>query len=612
MNAGYELHYYKKSIRSIRLEAINTLRIITLAAIVLKTSAFLALLETSGANKLTWSNMSFKLSIVHLAFASLVFSFGYLLADNKQVKFNIIFNIIYSVMLILDLWYFRVNRDFYGLKNIFFRGTFNTFNQSLIKPEFIDIIFAADIVLLIIWTTFIGIRSNRQKSYAKFRLVASLSVISIVVSFILVDIGEIAGWDKKLFKAAWSPLMSVRAPGPLGYHGFEAFRTITKAANIKSNKEKQEIKTWLSDNNEKLPDNEYKAILKGKNVIFLQLEAFENFIINKEANGKEITPFLNKLTREGLYFNNIHEQNNAGNSIDCDLMVNTSILPLGSSITALNYGEVVYSKSFSRLLKSEGYTTVASHPEDKAEFNWTELHKNGFGTDILWDINEYNYEETVGYGLSDRSFLTQLADKIKTLPQPFYLNAPTLSSHGPFNIQQKYRELNLPKKIDESYLGGYFESAHYTDKQVEMFINKLDEQGILDNTVVVIYGDHAGVHKYYNEEIKDLSFEGDWWKEYDHEIPLIMYSKGITPKIFEAVGGHIDIMPTTAYLLGVGDSKYRSIVMGRVLVNTNRNATVIKGNVIKGQVQTNEEKEHLLKSYDIGSEIIKNRYFQKE
>ena len=128
---------------------------------------------------------------------------------------------------------------------------------------------------------------------------------------------------------------------------------------------------------------------------------------------------------------------------------------------------------------------------------------------------------------------------------------------------------------------------------------------MLDNTVVVLYGDHAGVHKYYNEEIQHLDFEGNWWKEYDHEIPLIIYAKGISPQLFETYGGHTDIMPTVAYMLGIDDSKYRDYVMGRILVNTKRDATVIKGNIIKGNVTSEEERRHLLKCYEIADKKIR-------
>ncbi|WP_180375426.1 LTA synthase family protein [Clostridium thermarum] len=597
---------YSGVYRNLKPEPIVKLRTTILFAVLAKTIIFLALLESTKAKTLKWSNVSFEFWYVYLFFALLIFSFGYLFSKGRQIKFYLIFDILYTVLLVADLWYFRVNRDFLGLKNIVSPGTFNPLKGSLFNAQPIDIIFVPDIIFLVFWIKLRDIRNSSLRAAKKFGISLSIAIIGILISYCLINVVGTSSWHKKLFKKGWTPLMSVRAPGPIGYHLYEGYTIINRAMKPTSREDMEEIKQWLSQNKEGLPDNEYKGIFQGKNVIFLQLESFENFILNREVNGKEITPFINKLAKEGLYFNNIYQQNNGGNSIDCDLMVNTSIFPLGECITATNYGEVVYPKSLARILKNEGYTTVATHGDYPAEFNWTELHRNGFGVDIIWDVYKYRYEERVGYGLSDRSFLSQLSDKMKELPEPFYVHAPTMSNHGPYKIDKKYRVLNLPKEIDESYLGGYFESALYTDKQVEMFINRLDRAGILDNTVVVLYGDHAGVHKYYNEDIQKLSFDGDWWKEYDQEIPLIIYAKGIEPAVIETYGGQTDIMPTVLYMLGVEDSKYRDHVMGRILVNTNRNSVVIKGNEIKGEVKSEEEKEHLLKSYDIGSKIIKN------
>jgi phosphoglycerol transferase MdoB-like AlkP superfamily enzyme len=403
--------------------------------------------------------------------------------------------------------------------------------------------------------------------------------------------------------------MSVQAPGPLGYHVVEAFSSISKALHKPNDTDKKDIAEWIKYNNDNLPPNQYSGIFKGKNVIFLQIESMENFVINKKVNDKEITPFLNKLTKQCLYFNNFYEQNNGANSIDCDLMINSSIYPLGDTITATNYGENVYPNSLPRLLNNEGYTTISTHAEDHGEFNWTELHKNGFGAQTLWSINDYNYDEVVGYGLSDRSFFTQLSEKLKNVKQPFFVQMPTLSSHGPFNIDKKYRQLDLPKEIDESYLGGYFESLHYTDTQIELFFDKLKEANLLDNSVIVIYGDHAGVHKYYNDYIQKLDFEDNWWKEYDHKLPLIIYSKNAPPETITASGGQVDMLPTISYLLGVNESLYKDTSMGRVLVNTNRDSTIIKGNITKGNIKNSEEEKHLLDSYNIGEKIIKDNYF---
>ena len=606
MDVGLREKIYTGLGRSTILTPVIKLRIALLFMAVIKAEMFLALLESSKAKTLTWGNISFKFWYVHLAFTALILSFGFLFPRGKQIKFYIIFNIIYSGLLICDLWYFRVNRDFLGLKHIFYTGTFNPLKESLIRGELIDFIFFIDIVVMFLWIKIKRVANNGGRSVRKFSIGLAVSLAGIFIAYTLINVMGISSWHKKLFKKGWSPLMTIRAQGPLGYHLYEGSSALSKVMKPKDKESLQDARQWLSENKEQLEDNEYKGIFKGKNIIFLQLESIENFLIDRKINGKEITPFLNKLTREGLYFNNFYEQNNGGNSIDCDLLINASIFTLGECITATNYGEVVYPNSLARILKSEGYTTVATHGDIAAEFNWTELHRNGFGADLIWDRGKYVYEEQVGYGISDRSFLRQLSNKIEDLEGPFYIHAPTMSNHGPFKIDKKYRELNLPKEIDESYLGGYFESSLYTDRQVEMFFDRLDKKGILDNTVIVLYGDHAGVHKYYNEEIQELSFDGDWWKEYDHEIPLIIYSKGISPKVFETHGGQVDVLPTLAYMLGIEDSKYRDSAMGRILVNTKRDAVVIKGNIIKGETKTEEEKEHLLKSYDIGSKIIKN------
>lgn len=591
------------------LSKISRFRIITIIDMLIKSLLFMALIEVGSADTIKFSNISFKFIFVYLAFILLFYSIGHLFKGDKQLIYYIVINIAYSFLLIMDLWYFRVNRDFLGLKNMFYIGTFNPVGESLYQFRAIDLLFIVDIIFIIIYAIIKKPIGNDSRRVRKFLLTNIYAIVILIISFFLIDILSFGGWENRILTKRWSTLMSARASGPIGYHLIESYRTLSKVLNPLSKDEKSEIENWLSYNKEDLEPNEYSGLEKGRNVIFIQVESLENFVINKSINGKEISPFLNKLSREGLYFTNIYEQNNAGNSIDCDFMVNTSVYPLGDKITALNYGEDIYSNSLPRILDGEGYNTISSHAEEIGEFNWTEIHKNSFGVKNLWDISDYIYEETVGYGLSDRSFFTQVSNKLENVAKPFFFQSPTLSNHGPFNIDKKYRQLDLPKEIDESYLGGYFESVLYTDKQIENFFNELDKKGILDNTMVVIYGDHAGVHKYYNDDIKDLDYDGNWWKEYDNRIPLIMYSKDMKPNVIKASGGQVDIPTTVLYLLGVDDSKYINSSMGRVLVNTNRDATIIKGNEIKGNVKSNEEKEHLLKSYEIGEKIIKNNYF---
>ena len=313
----------------------------------------------------------------------------------------------------LDLWYFRGNKDFYGLKNILYSGTFNPVGGSIINFKFIDLILFLDVLFILIFIVVKKISNTENRSFLKFSFTIRYSLIVIIISFISFDLFYLGGWGNYMVERGWTTVMSSRAPGPIGYHLVEVGKTTYKYMSFATDKEKEEINQWMDNNIEDTTEDEYSGISKGKNVIFLQLESLENFVLNKRVNGKEISPFLNKLTKEGLYFDNFYQQNNAGNSIDCDFMVNTSIYPLGEKITGLNYGECTYRNSLPRVLNNLQYTTITTHAEEKGEFNWTELHKNSFGVEKLWDISDYIYEETVGYGLSDRSFLSQISNKLE-------------------------------------------------------------------------------------------------------------------------------------------------------------------------------------------------------
>jgi lipoteichoic acid synthase len=613
LNITYKLKFFIKEsqfiIQKLLQSSISKLRLITVSSMLLKTILFLTILHNTKISRKEALYTSIKFSFTYLGFILFIYAFGYLFSKNKQSIFYILLNFLHGILLTADLWYFRSNADFIGIKNILFSGTFNPTGLSLINFRMIDIFFLIDMPFIIGTITIKKINNSYDKNVYNFIFTLKTSLILILLSILFCDILNLSNYGNSIIYRQWSTLLSVQAPGPLGYHVVEAYKSISKSLTTLNNDDKNKIEQWIANNDENLEPNEYFGIFKGKNIIFLQIESMENFVINRTANGKEITPFINKLIKNSLYFNNFYEQNNGANSIDCDFMINTSIYPLGDQITATNYGENVYPNSLPRILNSQGYITISNHPEYHGEFNWTELHKNGFGAQELWSINDYNYDEVVGYGLSDRSLFTQLTQKLKDVKGLFFLQVPTLSSHGPFDIDKSYRELDLPEEIDKSYLGGYFESLHYTDTQLEILFNKLKDINLLNNSVIVIYGDHTGVHKYYNQDIQGLNFEGDWWKEYDHKIPLIIYSPNTSAETITASGGQVDMLPTLSYLLGIDKSLYKDTAMGRVLVNTNRDSTIIKGNIINGNIKSSEEEKHLLEAYDIGQKIIKNNYF---
>ncbi|NLK94561.1 MAG: LTA synthase family protein [Clostridiales bacterium] len=551
------------------------------------------------------------LVLPHLALISILLFPGLFFKERGMKRYFIGLDIIYSVFLIASMWVYRASGYFYSLKYFVYKDLFNPLGNSLFNPSSLDLLFIIDIFIFIYLYFKAKDSMNGKRSIKGACLGLISSLIIVLGSHYLFDIVKIDEGSIRFFsddwEGSWNPSTRVSHRSPLGDQIYEGYRTLVKLSKSGNDEEINEVNEWLNWNKEDLPNNEFYSIAKGKNVVFLQIESLENFVINQEVYGQEITPVLNKLSKEGLYFNNIHEQNNAGNSIDCDMMINTGILPLGDTITFLSNPEVKYN-SLARILEKNGYSAVSTHAERAGDWSWAEAHRAALGFQDVWDINDYDIDEYVGFGLSDRSFYTQYVDKLTTLTEPFFSMLPTLSSHGPFDIGKEYRKLDLPEDLDNNRFGGYLQSVHYADEQIGHFLNLLEEKGLMDDTIVVIYGDHGGIHKYYNEDIEATNMPGDWWQSYEKEIPLLIYGSDLPNKTIEKNGGQIDVMPTVSYLLGIDNI---GSVMGRNLLNTNRDATVIKGGEVIGN-PTEEEKEKLQEAYKIGEYIIKNNYFENK
>ncbi len=564
----------------------------------------------NGSFNINGADINIFLILPHLAILGVFVLPALMFKGKNSIRYLLFIDIIYTLLIISDLWVYRGTGHLLELKFLFFKEGFYTINEGIINPRIRDIVFLIDIGLLLFYYKKITSKINNIRRVGTSLVLIALCFAIIGSFHYILDIEDLTNGKVRFiqeeWQGTWNPYTKIVCRSPIGNHIYEDYKTIKKLVRKANDNDINEINQWLEWNKEGLDDNEYKALAKGKNVVFLQIEALENFVINEKVFDQEITPNLNKLIKENLYFKNIHEQNSAGNSIDTDMMAASGVLPLGDVITYLEYPEVKY-YSLPRILNKEGYNTILTHAEKAGDWNWAEAGKSAADYKTIWDIRDYTIDEIVGFGLSDRSLYTQFVEKIAKEEEQFLAVVPTLTSHGPFDIDEKYRELELPKELDKNKLGGYFQSIHYADKQIGLFFELLKEKDLLDNTIVVVYGDHGGIHKYYMEDVEASNIEGTWWQEKYSKIPLIIYGSDIPGKTIEAYGGQIDIMPTVSYLLGVDTNGYP---MGRNLLNTNRNATVIKDGIILGNPKGDEE-EMLKKAYDIADKIIKNNYYYK-
>ena len=258
--------------------------------------------------------------------------------------------------------------------------------------------------------------------------------------------------------------------------------------------------------------NKYTDIFKGQNILAIHAESIQQIVIDLKFNGVELTPNLNKLSKEGLYFSNFYAQEGVGTSSDSEFTLNTSLMPTSSGTVFVNYWNREY-VTIPKLLKELGYYSFSMHGNNGTYWNRNVVHKE-FGYDrFYYHEKDFEIDEVIGLGLSDKSFFRQAVPKIKGISENnsnFYGTMIMLTNHTPFSdiirkglvdfeVDFKYKKLNeeTNKKetvsapyLENTKIGNYFKSVHYADDAIGQFINDLDEAGVLENTVIVIYGDH--------------------------------------------------------------------------------------------------------------------------
>ena len=553
----------------------------------------------------------------YYAFVLIFLSFALLFKGKGRVIYLFIIDAIITALILLDVTYFR---GFYTMPSaLLLTQTANLDNMGgTIMSMFsnMDFLFILDFIILGIFIFF------TRKSYTTVKRRAPISFLVILISSIIFiayvpfNLHILKNEDVKngYIFSNYDPTNTARYFSPLGYHIFDSYNVYQDSKPYElENEDRNQIDEFYASK-ENLPDNEYAGLLEGKNLLVIQVESLESFIIGKEVNGQKITPVMDDLISKGLYFPNIYEQVNEGTSSDADLMINTSMFPVRRGSTFFRYPGNTYN-SLPNLLEEKNYSTVAIHP-DKGSF-WNYVNGlTGIGFDKFVDFFSFDENsEMMGLGISDESYFTQVVPMINELKEPYYAFTVTLTNHGPFDsIPEEKKILGLDEELDKNEMGGYFESVKYTDTQLGEFLKKLDKEGLLDNTVVVIEGDHTGVHKYYNSSIEKLSNKEDWYLDNSHHtVPFIIWSKDITEgKTFDVKGGQVDIMPTLLYLLGVEKEKYINTALGRNLLNTNKSFAALTNLDVIGDNLTEEEREIHKNIMLLSDKMIRSNYFNNE
>lgn len=557
-----------------------------LIAILLMWLKTYAVYKTSFHIKIDNLTQEFILFINPLSFLLLIFGLSLFLKGKNRNRYIIAMSCLVTFVLLANMVFYRFYNDFLTIPVLFQTSNMGDLGSSigtLLEPT--DLLLAVDIAVLI-W---LHIRQKAFQSDIPSTKNERAAYFLFVASVYFFNLGLSEAERPQLLTRSFDREMLVKNISLFNFHIYDGVLQSKQSAQraLADSNSLTEIENYVTANAKDANKRLFGAA-KGRNVILVSLESTQSFVINEKLNGEEITPFLNDFIKQSYNFNNVYHQTGQGKTSDSEFIVDNSLYPLGrGAVFFTNAGNQYMAAP--EILKNSGYYSAVLHANNKSFWN-RDLMYDSFGYDSFFDINSYDVtdENSVGWGLKDKEFFEQSSELMKNLPQPFYSRLITLTNHFPFDLDE---EDQLIDEYDSSSqtLNKYFPTVRYQDEALKRFIEKLKEDGLYDNSVIVLYGDHYGISENHNEAMGQfLGKEITPFEEVQlQKVPLVIHIPGITdkkPQTIETVGGQIDIRPTLMNLLGI-DTKDQIQFGNDLLSDEKLDFTVLRdGSFITDQV----------------------------
>ncbi len=574
--------------------------------------------------------------VISLIFASLYF----LIKKKYRFLYLIIISIISMIVCISNIVYYFYYSSFISITFFSFAlANYDTGESNvvgdLIKPQFFVFLWLP--ITLFFYNKRLKKKNENDLTFKRVNKKTIFKTIyTWIIVFFIIFLSTLKPVDFSRLYSQWNREYLVSRFGVYMYQINDIIKSIEPKMATLFGKDKayKEIDDYYEEEGNKKTKNKYSNIFKDKNVIAVHAESMQNTLLNLKINGKSVTPNLNKLSKEGLYFNNFYSQVSFGTSSDTEFTMATSLLPVSSGTVFINHSDKDY-VSFYKLLQDKGYYTFSMHANTGDFWNRNIMHNN-LGYNKFYDKSSYQIDEEIGFGLSDESFIKQSVNYIKDINknnEKFYGTLITLSNHTPFEYNELFGEFDVTMTkngknypyIKDTKLGDYFVSAHYADKQLGLLVEELKKANLLEDTIIMIYGDHDARistslwNKFYNYDYKTngLLQEDDknykeldyYWQEQNRRVPLIIWSsdekfQSEYSDTINTVMGMYDVAPTLGNMLGV----YNKYALGSDIINKKDNLVAFpNGNFVTNYVYYNDNKEEykLLKNKPLSEDYIK-------
>lgn len=321
----------------------------------------------------------------------------------------------------------------------------------------------------------------------------------------------------------------------------------TKVSEEETNNNYKTLNSYYMSNN--ITDkNEYTAKFEGKNLILIMMESASNVFINEE-----LYPNMYKLYSNGWSYDNAYSPRNACSTGNNEMGGMTSLFTINNTCTSNVYKYNKYPESIFNLFRNKGYKATSYHNYTEQYYRRKIIHPN-MGSEHYYGVEElgipYNnaYEEWP----SDVALMEKVLENLNT-EEKFMTWITTVTSHQPYSYGSKYGNLYVDTYVKLGYsrsLARYMSKLKVLDDALGTLVNGLEEKGLLENTVIVLYADHYPyglpnkvLNEYYSYDVS-VNNEVD-------RTPFVIYDSTQESMKSDLYTSYINIVPTLANLFNL-------------------------------------------------------------
>lgn len=479
---------------------------------------------------------------------------------------------IYIIFFILSFIIYITNNIYYSMTGAFF-----DFNMLLLVGEgseyFIDAIKNCNIwvyilIIPIILSFIIGLKyyPNREKTKLKnvIRIFFVFLILHFIIPFLLGTPNEELTWStwrnpRNIYINFNDNNKSMMVSGIYEYTVRNFYITFIKAKKT-TNEEELSFLSEEYSKEEIYETNKYTGKYKDNNLIIIQLEGIDDWLITEED-----TPTLYKMINNSINFTNHYSYYNGGGStFNSEFAVNTGfITPLSYTQNAYTFNKNTFPYSLANLFKNQGYSVNAFHMNTSEYYSRGANYKN-WGYDNYYGLIDLGTYKDDSYVLDRELILNETFKEKMFESEKFVDYIITFTNHMPFSVEKG----NCRKLITEDILKeNNFEEipkdyvypelteedcsrrqAKETDYMIELLMQELETRSLLDNTTIVVFTDH------YLYTLSDQSILNNY-KETNNNLinhtPFFIWTNNKDKKMVKEVTSQLNVLPTILNLFGI-------------------------------------------------------------